>query len=112
LIVKLDDIGLALSRRPRALSAAFGRGLLVFAPWLMKALSVLGTAAMFLVGGGILVHGLPVLHHAVAALSAGMGSIAAAAVAALGDAVVGVCAGAVVLASVLLVNKLRGAARG
>jgi uncharacterized protein len=108
-IVKLDDIGLALSRRPRALSAAFGRGLLVFAPWLMRTLSVLGTAAMFLVGGGILVHGLPALQLAVDTMTAGMGSITAAALAALGDAVVGVFAGGLVLAGVLLLGKLRGA---
>jgi uncharacterized protein len=49
----------------RRLPQAFGRGLLAFAPWLMKALSVLGTAAMFLVGGGILLHGVPALGHAV-----------------------------------------------
>ncbi|MDP3542116.1 MAG: DUF808 domain-containing protein [Elusimicrobiota bacterium] len=56
-IVKLDDLGLRLSRRDG--SAALGRVLLRAAPWMMKALSVAGTAAMFLVGGGILTHGLP-----------------------------------------------------
>ena len=63
-IVKLDDLGLALSRRGGAQRAA-GLAILQAAPWLMKALSVAGTAAMFLVGGGIVVHGVPVLHHAV-----------------------------------------------
>jgi predicted DNA repair protein MutK len=48
--------------------AAFGRGLVASAPWLMKFLSVAGTIAMFLVGGGILVHNVPALHHAVQAL--------------------------------------------
>ena len=64
-IVKLDDIGLWLETRPGASrpARATGRLLLAGAPWLMKALSVLGTAAMFLVGGGILVHGIPFLHH-------------------------------------------------
>ncbi len=67
-IVKLDDLGLILHRRPGALSKAFGRALLVGAPYLMKTLSVAGTAAMFLVGGGIVVHGFSVLRHAVESL--------------------------------------------
>jgi uncharacterized protein len=56
-IVKLDDAGFWLSRRSGSPSRALGHGLLMLAPWLMKFLSVAGTAAMFLVGGGILVHG-------------------------------------------------------
>jgi predicted DNA repair protein MutK len=63
-IVKLDDLGLLLATRPNALAQGLGRLLLRGAPWLMKALAVVGTAAMFLVGGGILLHGLP-LGHAV-----------------------------------------------
>jgi predicted DNA repair protein MutK len=65
MIVKLDDVGLWLTNRPRATAPArlLGNGLLRGAPWLMKALSVLGTAAMFLVGGGILVHGIPPVAH-------------------------------------------------
>jgi uncharacterized protein len=63
-IVKLDDAGLYLTTRAQAWQQSLGRAVLVFAPWLMKALSVVGTAAMFLVGGGILLHGLPFLHHA------------------------------------------------
>lgn len=63
-IVKLDDAGLYMSAEGKAgLGAAVGRGLLKLAPWLMKALSVIGTAAMFLVGGGILVHGMPGSHE-------------------------------------------------
>jgi len=62
-IVKLDDAGLYLSRRPGAALRSLGAMLMAAAPWLMRALAVLGTAAMFLVGGSILVHGLPVLHH-------------------------------------------------
>ncbi len=61
-IVKLDDLGLHLSQRNGA-SRTIGVGILRAAPRLMKTLSVLGTAAMFLVGGGILVHGIPPLHH-------------------------------------------------
>src|SRR5690606_41716533 len=66
-IVKLDDLGLWLSRGASAAGQALGRGILRAAPWLMKALSVAGTAAMFLVGGGILVHGVPGQHHAIVA---------------------------------------------
>jgi predicted DNA repair protein MutK len=63
LIVKLDDIGLFLSLKPNAVPRAVGKGILRAAPMLMKTLSVVGTAAMFMVGGGILVHGIPWLHH-------------------------------------------------
>lgn len=63
-IVKLDDLGLYLSRR-EGLLQAIGRGLLAGAPYLMKGLSVVGTLAMFLVGGGILSHGIPAVHHLV-----------------------------------------------
>lgn len=94
-IVKLDDLGLYLSRRRAAASVALGRAILRAAPWLMKALSVAGTAAMFLVGGGILVHGLPGLPH-----WEGLAALAL-------DAGVGVAAGALVLAGVTLVQRLR-----
>ena len=62
-IVKLDDAGLALSNSGRGAVRGLGRGILAAAPWLMKFLSVAGTAAMFLVGGGIVAHGIPALHH-------------------------------------------------
>ena len=62
-IVKLDDGGLALTRKDSPLLQRLGQGVLDMAPWLMKTLSVVGTAAMFMVGGGILTHGLSVVHH-------------------------------------------------
>jgi predicted DNA repair protein MutK len=104
-IVKLDDAGLALSRKPGALGA-LGRGILVSAPWLMKFLSVAGTAAMFLVGGGILTHNIPALHHLVAAIApaGGLGTL----VSMLADAVVGIALGIVVVAVVTAWGKLRG----
>ncbi|WP_295926280.1 DUF808 domain-containing protein [uncultured Xanthomonas sp.] len=103
-IVKLDDLGLYLSRKGAA-AAAIGRGILWLAPWLMRTLSVAGTAAMFLVGGGILVHSIGPLHHALQGIapSGGLGSL----VLALGNAVVGIVAGAVVLAVVLGIKKVR-----
>lgn len=67
-IVKLDDGGLYLSTRKgksifAQLKRKLGFGILAFAPYMMKSLSVIGTAAMFLVGGAILAHGIPVIHH-------------------------------------------------
>lgn len=104
-IVKLDDAGLYLSRKGAGL-AALGRGLLVAAPWLMKFLSVAGTAAMFLVGGGILVHNVPALHHFVQEL--GGDSQWGWLTSALGNVVVGVIAGAIVLAAVTAFQRVRG----
>ena len=106
-IVKLDDAGLWLSRRAGAGQQALGRALLRAAPMLMKALSVVGTAAMFLVGGGILSHGIAPLHHAVDAMVALVGPVAAALLPLLVDAVVGVLAGAAVLLVVRGVHRWR-----
>ena len=108
-IVKLDDLGLWLSRTGNALARALGAGILRLAPWLMKGLSVAGTVAMFLVGGGILVHGLPVLHHAIEAAAHAVGTPLDAVVPMALDGLVGVVAGALVLAAVTLFQKLRGA---
>lgn len=69
LIVKLDDIGLWLIQKKSSFSQAVGKGLLFTMPWFMKGLSVIGTIAMFLVGGGIFTHNLPVIHHFVETLN-------------------------------------------
>jgi uncharacterized protein len=111
-IVKLDDFGLYLSKGRTALAQSIGRGIVAFAPWLMKALSVLGTAAMFLVGGGILVHGWPALAHAIEgfgeklASSGGMGVVWGALATNGANLVLGVIAGAIVLAVVTPVMKM------
>ncbi|MEO8296889.1 MAG: DUF808 domain-containing protein [Burkholderiales bacterium] len=104
-IVKLDDLGLALSRRS---GAARGLGLVILraAPWLMKGLSVAGTAAMFLVGGGILVHGVPALHHAVSAWAEQGGALGWL-IEALANAAIGAVVGAVVLLAWQGVQRLR-----
>lgn len=104
-IVKLDDAGLYLARRDERLARAVGAGVLRAAPWLMKFLSVAGTAAMFLVGGGILVHGIPPAHHAIEALAAASGALAPV-VPLLLDAVAGIVAGALVLAVVSLAQRI------
>jgi uncharacterized protein len=106
-IVKLDDLGLHLSQRGGT-QAALGRGILRMAPWLMKALSIAGTAAMFLVGGGIVVHGIPVLHHLVEGWTAAAGGALGALVEMVGNAGIGIAAGALVLLVVTLGRKLFG----
>ena len=107
-IVKLDDVGLWLSQKASGLSRAVGRGLLTLAPWLMKFLSVAGTAAMFLVGGGILVHGVPPLLHAVEVALHGFGGALHWLLEALANAFVGLIAGALGLTAVTLFQRLRG----
>ena len=115
-IVKLDDAGLHLSRQQgggyRRLQRSLGRGILRAAPYLMKTLSVVGTAAMFLVGGGILVHGIPGTHdyvhavvHAVETLP-GVGAALAMLAPLLIDALTGIVAGAVILAVVAITRRL------
>jgi predicted DNA repair protein MutK len=111
-IVKLDDAGLFLTRQSSGLARRTGGMILRAAPWLMKGLSVAGTAAMFLVGGSILAHGIPPVHHLaeVAAAAAGrlpgIGGVAGPVVSLLADAVVGIAAGVVALALVTAVKKL------
>lgn len=95
-IVKMDDLGLYWLNKNNAVLQVVGKGLLLAAPKLMKLLTVVGTAAMFLVGGGILTHGIPFLHHAIEALAA-HGGVASGLVAMLLDGLVGVLAGAVAL---------------
>lgn len=64
MIVRLDDIGLHLHQSSKKSIQTIGFGILKSAPMLIRLLSIVGTIAMFLVGGGIFVHGLPALHHA------------------------------------------------
>ncbi|MDR7095455.1 DUF808 domain-containing protein [Hydrogenophaga laconesensis] len=106
-IVKLDDLGLHLNRQAASWKQSLGRGILVAAPWLMKTLSVLGTAAMFLVGGGILVHGIPALGHGIEAFAATLGWIGSLA-ASLAGGLAGLVAGAVLVMVAGLVKRLRG----
>lgn len=102
-IVKFDDAGLHLLKQPGRAKQAIGRLLLRLAPRLMRALTVLGTAAMFLVGGGILVHGLPpvaeVLHYLEEAVHgvAGIGGLLEVLVAAVFNGVVGILAGGILV---------------
>lgn len=117
-IVKLDDAGLYLSKRQGGgvagkLQRQSGGFLLLAAPLLMKCLSVVGTAAMFTVGGGILVHGLPPVHHlaeAATSLVQGWpvaGGVLGALAPVLLSALAGIAAGAGALAGITLVGHLR-----
>ena len=112
-IVKLDDAGLYLSRRGGALAQSCGQLLLSGAPYLMKSLSVIGTAAMFMVGGGILTHGVPALHHmsehmaeAVAAVPV-LGRVLHALLPIAFDGVAGIVAGGLVLLAVNACKRLQ-----
>ena len=119
-IVKLDDLGLYLSKSegdglPAQLGVLAGRGLLAFAPWLMHALSIVGTAAMFLVGGGILEHGIPPIHHVFELLLGSMQEgalevLASTLLAGLVGLVSGLLVLAVVTLSARLVTRRRSAA--
>jgi uncharacterized protein len=109
-IVKLDDGGLALSRRADRVSQWLGQCLLALAPLLMRGLTVVGTAAMFMVGGGILAHGWPAAHHGFADVVqtlAGMPWMQGLATLAL-EAALGVLAGTGALAAWLGAQRVRG----
>ena len=115
-IVKLDDGGLHLTRRSgetasARIQRALGGAILAGAPWLMRGLSVAGTAAMFLVGGGILVHGIPPLHHTFERLADGLANLPAGNTLRLltliaFDATTGITAGALVLGIVTGVRRV------
>lgn len=106
-IVKLDDLGLLLSRRKAAFTRAIGAGLLRAAPALMKFLSVAGTAAMFLVGGGILEHGWPALREALIGLTGDLGAWRGPATMVL-NAAIGVLAGTILVGGYAGARRLRG----
>ncbi|MCG6940364.1 MAG: DUF808 domain-containing protein [Thiohalocapsa sp.] len=113
-IVKLDDLGLYLSKRQgeglwTELRHRLGRAILSAAPYLMKTLSLLGMIAMFLVGGGILVHGIPALHHGVEYLAEALYGLPLlnGLLAPVVNGLIGVVAGAAVLSAVLLAGRLR-----
>jgi uncharacterized protein len=105
-IVKLDDAGLSLMQSANAGLRSLGRGMVAFAPKLMRFLSVAGTVAMFTVGGSIIAHGIAPVEHGVKAL-AGSGALAGVWGFVL-EGLVGVITGAVCVALWLAVQKLRG----
>jgi predicted DNA repair protein MutK len=113
-IVKLDDLGLYLTKSRAAIQQQIGHAILAAAPYMMKTLSVVGTAAMFMVGGGILTHGFHAaqewIEHAAdaAAEIPVIGGLAAALTPAVLSALAGVVAGAIVVAVVTLIRRMTG----
>lgn len=113
LIVKMDDAGLYLNQRADAASRMVGRGLLAFAPRLMRSLAVIGTAAMFMVGGSILLHGIPPVHHAQEAVQQALhavptvGGVLSVAGGMLLDLAAGAVAGGVAVGVMTVVNRWR-----
>ncbi|MDA1040174.1 MAG: DUF808 domain-containing protein [Planctomycetota bacterium] len=116
-IVKLDDLGALLAARPSSAAQTLGRGILAAAPWLMRALSIAGTAAMFLVGGGIIAHGIPAVHHAVhdgvaTILGEAHGTSTVATLLTMAaDAAVGILVGLALVAALSLGSRLAGYVR-
>ena len=107
MIIKLDDLGWWLQRRGGRLAELAGGILLGTAPRLMRFLTVAGTAAMFLVGGGIMVHGVPVLAHSLETLVAPLGPLVGPIATMVGNALAGVVVGAIALAVVVLTTRVR-----
>ncbi|MEX0499305.1 DUF808 family protein [Raoultella terrigena] len=111
IIVKLDDMGYWLVEKSSVLARGVGKALLAVAPRLMKVLSIVGTLAMFLVGGGIVVHGITPLHHAVENLASGMSGFTASLLPTGVNLVLGFIIGAVVVAGVKAISALRRAVK-
>ncbi|HCE9037794.1 TPA: DUF808 domain-containing protein [Klebsiella michiganensis] len=107
IIVKLDDMGYWLVEKTSSLAQWSGKALLAIAPRLMKVLSIVGTLAMFLVGGGIVVHGIAPLHHAIENLAHGQNGVIASLLPTGANLVLGFIIGAIVLAGVKAIAALR-----
>lgn len=103
-IVKLDDLGLLLSQKENPALAKLGVGIVKFAPYLMKGLGIVGTLAMFLVGGGIIAHGVPGLEALINTWAAAAGVIGAV-IPTVINGLVGVLTGAIVLGVVTLASR-------
>ena len=107
-IVKLDDLGERLVARAGKASRAIGRALLAAAPRLMRFLTIAGTIAMFLVGGSIIAHAIPPLHHLVEDVDAAAGGGFLGGLASMGvDLVTGVATGGLVVLAVKLFRQPR-----
>ncbi|STR33611.1 inner membrane protein [Klebsiella grimontii] len=111
IIVKLDDMGYWLVEKTSSLAQWSGKTLLAIAPRLMKVLSIVGTLAMFLVGGGIVVHGITPLHHAIENLAHGQNAVIASLLPTVANLVLGFIIGAIVLAGVKAIGALRRPAK-
>ncbi|MGO1460744.1 MAG: DUF808 domain-containing protein [Marinobacter sp.] len=111
-IVKLDDGGLYLTQMDSEFAQKTGRGILWLAPYMMKTLSILGTLAMFLVGGGILVHGITPVYDAIEHVAGGLGGLSATLIPVLANGIIGLLAGALLVAVITPLLKLWQARSG
>ncbi|MDF7785448.1 DUF808 domain-containing protein [Pantoea stewartii] len=107
-IVKIDDLGFWLKQKSSRVAQSVGAVLLAAAPWLMKILTVVGTLAMFLVGGGIIVHGITPLHHFIENAIAPFSGLVSGLLSNGANLVIGFIIGSIVLLVVNLIAKLRG----
>ncbi len=107
-IVKIDDLGYWLTDKTNRIAQSLGNGLLALAPRLMKILTIVGTLAMFLVGGGIVIHGIPALHHAIEESTIALGALGAVVALNMANLLLGFLIGGGVLLAVKGVNRLRG----
>ena len=110
-IVKMDDLGFYLQRKSKGegILSSVGNGLVAMAPKLMKFLTVVGTIAMFLVGGGIVVHSLPFVHHALESGLTLLPTIPYVSVTfpTIGNGVIGLVSGFILLAVMSVYHKIR-----
>lgn len=115
-IVKMDDVGFYLQRQP-GLRRRMGNLVLRVVPWLMKFLGIAGTAAMFVVGGGILTHGISVVGHWIEGVAAGAGAIPSVGFILGGltstslNALAGVAAGAMALGVTIVIQSVKNLLR-
>lgn len=106
-IVKIDDLGFWLAAKHNAVLQSFGKGLVALAPRLMKCLTVIGTLAMFLVGGGIIIHGIPALHHAIEQAASALGTFGPLIGVNLANLILGFLLGSLVFLGVKGIARLR-----
>ncbi|MFU9137951.1 DUF808 family protein [Erwinia tasmaniensis] len=106
-IVKIDDLGLWLKEKSSSLAQGVGGALLAMAPWMMKILTVVGTLAMFLVGGGIIVHGIHALAQLIEGYTSGFSGLSASLLTNLASLLVGMVVGSIVLLAVNLIARVR-----
>ncbi|MDO7682158.1 MAG: DUF808 domain-containing protein [Pirellulales bacterium] len=106
-IVKLDDVGILLLQQPYSAGQIIGRAIIRVTPWIMRFLTLAGTAAMFLVGGGIVLHGIPALHHTIEHRIHVSAPNIASLLMIFANGICGICTGALVVAFVNATKTLR-----
>lgn len=107
IIIKLDDLGFWLQRKSNATLIIIGQFLVNATPWLMRFLSVAGTLAMFLVGGNILMHGIPNLAQWIEFITSSMNSLSALVISALSNILLGIICGSFMLGIIHIIKKIK-----